>query len=155
MKICIFKIIPTGVCFNNSINGRLRDAVFRKEWTWFFLLFTKWQSCFVTGIWNAKLYWTECKASNFAFTILNELLWLLPDTPQTYPKCFLGSLRSILGVLSSFPPFSLWLTAVIFFFSVVASDKKRQLCSTGSTSDDACQKYRGHCSPKWLRLLLA
>lgn len=79
--------------------------MFRKERIWIFLLFTKWQSCFVTGIWNAKLYWTECKASNFAFTILSELFWLLPDSPQTHPKCFLGSLRSILGVLGSFPPF--------------------------------------------------
>lgn len=64
-------------------------------------------------VYEVLTHWTQGKVSIFALTRLNELFWLWPNSLQTHPKCFLGSLRSILVVLGNFPSFSLQLTSVM------------------------------------------
>lgn len=97
-------------------------------------------------VYEVLTHWTQGKVSIFALIRLNELFWLWPDSLQTHPKCFLGSLRSILGVLGNFPSFSLQLTSMMSLLLLTL--KKGQLCSTGTASDDACQSCYDHCSSK-------
>lgn len=130
----------------------------KEEWNCYLFVYQMIESIFFFsdhGIWSAKSYQTHVMRQSVQFCFYNtkcSLLALARFTSNSFQMLFDIPKKYILGVLGHFPPFSLWLISVISSL-LLPILKGGQLCSTGTTSDNACQRYHGHCSPKWLRLL--